>query len=50
MTVRAELSEADARKLQFKVEVRDEDKKVGDDTHGCRDGRNRRLWCFDDDN
>jgi predicted thioesterase len=31
--VRAELIEADARKLQFKVEVRDEDKKVGDGTH-----------------
>lgn len=33
VTVRAELIEADARKLQFKVEVRDEDKKVGDGTH-----------------
>ena len=31
--MRAELIEADARKLRFKVEVRDEDKKVGDGTY-----------------
>ena len=31
--VRAELLEVDGRKLQFKVEAHDEDKKVGDGTH-----------------
>jgi predicted thioesterase len=29
----AELLEIDGRKLRFKVEARDEDKKVGDGTH-----------------
>jgi fluoroacetyl-CoA thioesterase len=33
VTVRAELIEVDARKLRFKVEAHDEDKKVGDGTH-----------------
>jgi predicted thioesterase len=33
VTVRAELLEIDGRKLRFKVEVHDEDKKVGDGTH-----------------
>jgi predicted thioesterase len=33
VTVRAELIEVDARKLRFKVEAYDEDKKVGDGTH-----------------
>ena len=33
MTVRAELLEVDGRKLRFKVEAHDEDKKVGDGTH-----------------
>jgi hypothetical protein len=32
-TVHAELIEVDARKLRFKVEAHDEDKKVGDGTH-----------------
>jgi predicted thioesterase len=31
--VRAELLEVDGRKLRFKVEARDQDKKVGDGTH-----------------
>ena len=31
--VHAELIEVDARKLRFKVEVHDEEKKVGDGTH-----------------
>ena len=31
--VRAELLEIDGRKLQFKVEAHDEEKKVGDGTH-----------------
>src|ERR1700755_2774601 len=31
--VRAELLEIDGRKLRFKVEAHDEDKKVGDGTH-----------------
>jgi predicted thioesterase len=31
--VRAELLEVDGRKLRFKVEARDEDKKVGEGTH-----------------
>jgi fluoroacetyl-CoA thioesterase len=31
--VRAELLEVDGRKLRFKVEAHDEDKKVGDGTH-----------------
>jgi len=31
--VRAELLEVDGRKLKFKVEAHDEDKKVGDGTH-----------------
>ena len=31
--VRAELIEVDGRKLRFKVEAHDEDKKVGDGTH-----------------
>ena len=31
VTVRAELLEVDGRKLRFKVEAHDEDKKVGDD-------------------
>jgi predicted thioesterase len=33
VTVRAELVEVDARKLRFKVEAHDEDKKVGEGTH-----------------
>jgi fluoroacetyl-CoA thioesterase len=33
VTVRAELLEVDGRKLRFKVEAYDEDKKVGDGTH-----------------
>jgi fluoroacetyl-CoA thioesterase len=33
VTVRAELVEIDGRKLRFKVEAHDEDKKVGDGTH-----------------
>jgi fluoroacetyl-CoA thioesterase len=33
VTVSAELLEIDGRKLRFKVEARDEDKKVGDGTH-----------------
>lgn len=33
VTVRAELLEIDGKKLRFKVEARDEDKKVGDGTH-----------------
>ena len=33
VTVRAELLEIDGRKLRFKVEAQDEDKKVGDGTH-----------------
>jgi len=33
VTVRAELLEVDGRKLRFKVEARDEDKKVGEGTH-----------------
>ena len=33
VTVRAELREVDGRKLRFKVEAHDEDKKVGDGTH-----------------
>ena len=33
VTVIAELLEIDGRKLRFKVEARDEDKKVGDGTH-----------------
>ncbi len=33
VTVRAELIEVDGRKLRFKVEAHDEDKKVGDGTH-----------------
>jgi fluoroacetyl-CoA thioesterase len=33
VTVRAELIEIDGRKLRFKVEAHDEDKKVGDGTH-----------------
>src|SRR4051812_25887224 len=33
VTVRAELLEIDGRKLRFKVEAHDEDKKVGDGTH-----------------
>jgi hypothetical protein len=32
-TVHAGLIEVDARKLRFKVEVHDEEKKVGDGTH-----------------
>jgi hypothetical protein len=32
-TVHAELIEVDARKLRFKVQAHDEDKKVGDGTH-----------------
>ncbi|HJQ57163.1 MAG TPA: thioesterase family protein [Vineibacter sp.] len=31
--VRAELLEVDGRKLRFKIEAHDEDKKVGDGTH-----------------
>jgi fluoroacetyl-CoA thioesterase len=33
VTVRAELLEIDGRKLRFKVEAHDEDKKVGEGTH-----------------
>ena len=33
VTVRAELLEVDGRKLKFKVEAHDEQKKVGDGTH-----------------
>ena len=33
VTVSAELLEIDGRKLRFKVEARDADKKVGDGTH-----------------
>src|SRR5499426_4071703 len=33
VTARAELLEVDGRKLRFKVEVHDEDKKVGEGTH-----------------
>jgi predicted thioesterase len=33
VTVRAELLEVDGRKLRFRVEAHDEDKKVGDGTH-----------------
>jgi predicted thioesterase len=33
VTVRAELVEVDGRKLRFKVEAQDEDKKVGEGTH-----------------
>lgn len=33
VTVRAELLEVDGRKLRFKVEAHDEEKKVGDGTH-----------------
>src|SRR5262249_20089304 len=33
VTVFAELLEIDGRKLRFKVEARDEDKKIGDGTH-----------------
>jgi fluoroacetyl-CoA thioesterase len=33
VSVRAELIEVDGRKLRFKVEAHDEDKKVGDGTH-----------------
>jgi fluoroacetyl-CoA thioesterase len=33
VTVRAELVEVDGRKLRFKVEAHDQDKKVGDGTH-----------------
>ena len=33
VTVRAELVEVDGRKLRFKVEAHDEDKKVGEGTH-----------------
>ena len=33
VTVTAELVEVDGRKLRFKVEAHDEDKKVGDGTH-----------------
>ncbi len=33
VTVRAELLEVDGRKLRFKVEAHDEDKKIGDGTH-----------------
>ena len=33
VTVRAELLDVDGRKLRFKVEAHDEDKKVGDGTH-----------------
>ena len=33
VTVVAELLEIDGRKLRFKVEARDQDKKVGDGTH-----------------
>jgi len=33
VTVRAELTEVDGRKLRFKVEAHDEDRKVGEGTH-----------------
>ena len=33
VTVRAELLEVDGRKLRFKVEAHDEDKKISDGTH-----------------
>src|SRR4030095_15139324 len=33
VTVRAELVEVDGRKLRFKVEAHDDNKKVGDGTH-----------------
>src|ERR1700759_3121860 len=33
VTIRAELLEVDGRKLRFKVEAHDEDKKVGEGTH-----------------
>jgi predicted thioesterase len=33
VTVRAELLEIDGRKLRFKVEAHDDDKKVGEGTH-----------------
>ena len=33
VTVKAELLEVDGRKLRFKVEAHDEDKKVGEGTH-----------------
>lgn len=33
VTVRAELTEVKGRKLTFKVEARDDDKKVGEGTH-----------------
>jgi predicted thioesterase len=33
VTVSAELLEIDGRKLRFKIEARDQDKKVGDGTH-----------------
>ncbi len=33
VTVRAELLEVDGRKLRFKVEAHDEEKKVGEGTH-----------------
>jgi predicted thioesterase len=33
ITARAELLEVDGRKLRFKVEAHDEDKKVGEGTH-----------------
>jgi len=33
VTVRAELLDVDGRKLRFKVEAHDEDKKVGEGTH-----------------
>ena len=33
VTIIAELLEIDGRKLRFKVEARDDDKKVGDGTH-----------------
>jgi predicted thioesterase len=33
VTARAELLDIDGRKLRFKVEAHDEDKKVGDGTH-----------------
>jgi predicted thioesterase len=33
VTVRAELLEIDGRKLRFKVDAHDEEKKVGDGTH-----------------
>ena len=33
LRLRAELIEVDGRKLRFKVEAHDEDKKVGEGTH-----------------